>query len=35
MGDHLLVLYEEVHQSAGADGGDVRSLQLAPREALV
>lgn len=35
MGDHLLVLYDEVHQSAEADDGELRNLKLAPREALV
>ncbi len=35
MADHLLVLYEEVHQSAGDDGREVRGRKLAPRDALV
>jgi GntR family transcriptional regulator, transcriptional repressor for pyruvate dehydrogenase complex len=35
MGDHLLVLYNEVHESATSDGAEPLEFQLAPRSGLV
>ncbi|CAA9474720.1 MAG: Transcriptional regulator, GntR family [uncultured Solirubrobacteraceae bacterium] len=35
MADHLLVLYEEVHESVGSEGATARELKLAPRNTLV